>query len=316
MVRRAELATLLLDDLQRMPFRAQGWARFATRLGEALHGPVVLGTVDLPSTVPMHTEHVMLDDAAMAAYRQHFFKFSPWRSWTALAPQGAVAGGASINPLPPELYENTSFYADFLRPNRMHHGLSARIHRASSSATDLAVLRPPEKGPMSSQELVLVRMLVPHVRRALRVRHLLGGADTITNRLGVSDVGVLLVDRTARVLFANPAAHMRLADSDGLTTGRGGVLTATHGAAQPRLRSLVRIAVDGRGPFALRGGGDMLLPRPGRAPLRVTIVGTPATGEMQGHVAPGALLLLREPPPAPPPLVFRRFDQGKKELLF
>jgi hypothetical protein len=50
--------------------------------------------------------------------------------------------------------------------------------------------------------------------------------------------------------------------------------------------------------------------------LRVTIVGTPATGEMQGHVAPGALLLLREPPPAPPPLVFRRFDQGKKELLF
>lgn len=312
MVQRAGLATLLLDDLQRMPFHAHGWTRFATRLGEALHGPVILGTVDLPSTAPVHMEHVMVDDASMATYRQHFYQLSPWRSWTALAPQGAVAGGTSINPLPPELYENTSFYADFLRPNGMHHGLSARIHRGQSSATDLAILRPPEKGPMNPQELALVRMLAPHVRRALRVRRLLGGGTgTIANGLLASDVGVLLVDRTARVLFANPAAHMRLADSDGLTTGRGGVLAATHGAAQPRLRALVRIAVDRRGPHAWRGGGDMLLPRPGRAPLRVTIVRTPATGEVPGHVAAGALLLLREPPPVPPPLVFRRFERGK-----
>jgi hypothetical protein len=41
----------------------------------------------------------------------------------------------------------------------------------------------------------------------------------------------------------------------------------------------------------------------------VTIVGTPSTGEVHGHAAPGALLLLREPPPAPPPLVFRRFER-------
>jgi hypothetical protein len=309
MVQRAELATLLLDDLQRMPFHAQGWSRFATRLGKALHGPVILGTVDLPSTAPVHMEHVLVDDASMATYRQHFYELSPWRSWTALAPQGAVAGGTSINPLPPELYENTSFYADFLRPNGMHHGLSARIHRASSRATDLAVLRPPEKGPMSPHELGLVRLLAPHVRRALRVRHLMGGVGTMASGLIASDVGVLLVDRTARVLFANPAAHLRLADCDGLTTGRGGVRTASDASAQPRLRALVRIAVDGSGPFALRRGGDMLLPRPGRGPLRVTIVGTPSTGEVHGHAAPGALLLLREPPPAPPPLVFRRFER-------
>jgi hypothetical protein len=311
MVQRAELATLLLDDLQRMPFHAQGWTRFATRLGEALHGPVILGTVALPSTMPVRMEHALVDAACMAPYREHFYKLSPWRDWTALAPQGAVAGGASINPLPPELYENTSFYADFLRPNGMHHGLSARIHRTSTRATDLAVLRPPEKGPMTPRELALVRMLAPHVRRALHVRHLLGGGSAMANGLLASDVGTLLVDRTARVLFANPAAHLRLADSDGLTTGRGNVLVATHGAAQPRLRSLVRIAADRSGSFFPRGGGEMLLPRPGRTPLRVTIVGTPATGEMRGHVAPGALLLLREPPPAPPPLVFRRLQPNE-----
>jgi hypothetical protein len=307
MVKRADLATLLVDDLQHLPFQADGWARFATRLGTALHGPVILGTVELPSVVPIRTDHVLVDETAMAAYATHYYSLSPWREWTALAPQGAVAGGAAINPLPPEQYENTAFYADFLRPNGMHHGLSARICRDGSQATDLAVLRPREKGPMTIHEINLVRYLMPHVRRALRVRHAVGAAD-LTGGLLRPDIGVIVVDRRGRVLFANPAAHERLVDADGLTTARGGVLAAIHAPAQPRLRALVRYAADGVGPFALRRGGDMLLPRPGRGPLRVTIVAAPRTGATDGHMEPVALVLLRDPPPPPQPLVFRRLD--------
>jgi PAS domain-containing protein len=304
MVKRADLATLLVDDLQRLPFHRDGWRRFATRLGTALHGPVILGTVDLPGAVPVRTDHVLVDEAAMKDYAAHYYSLSPWRQWTETAPLGAVAGGAAINPLPPELYENTQFYADFLRPNHMHHGLSARICRDARQATDLAVLRPRDKGPMTEAELRLVRYLMPHVRRALRVRHALGGADLTPAGLLRPDVGVIVVDRLGRVLFANPAAHERLIDSDGLTTAWGGVLTAMHPPAQPRLRALVRYAADGVGPFTLRGGGDMLLPRPGRTPLRVTIVAAPETGPM----GPAALLLLRDPPAPPAPVVFRRFD--------
>jgi hypothetical protein len=243
----------------------------------------------------------------MADYAAHYYSLSPWRQWTESAPLGAVAGGAAINPLPPELYENTQFYADFLRPNRMHHGLSARISRDASQATDLAVLRPREKGPMTTYELRLVRYLMPHVRRALRVRHAIGAADLTGAGLLRQDIGVMVVDRLGRVLFANPAAHQRLIDSDGLTTARGGVLTALHAPAQPRLRALVRYAVDGVGPFALRGGGDMLLPRAGWRPLRVTIVAAPLGGATDGHMGPAALMLLRDPPAPPAPLVFRRF---------
>jgi hypothetical protein len=310
MVKRADLATLLVDDLQRLPFQVDGWRRFATRLGRALQGPVILGTVDLPSIVPIRVDHVLVDEFAMAVYATHYYSLSPWRQWTASAPQGAVAGGAAINPLPPELYENTEFYADFLQPNHMHHGLSARICRDATQATDLAILRPREKGPMTPQELALVRTLMPHVRRALRVRHALGATEVTGAGLLRPDIGVLVVDRLGRVLFANPAAHERLIDSDGLTTARGGVLTALHAPAQPRLRALVRHAADGIGPFALRRGGDMLLPRPGRGPLRLTIVAAPLTGATDGHMGPVALLLLREPPPPPAPLVFRRLVPG------
>jgi hypothetical protein len=311
MVQRVDLATLLVDDLQRVPFQADGWTRFATRLCKALHGPVVLGTVEIPSAKPIKSQSVLIEDAAMAEYRQYYYGISPWREWNAAAAQGSVAGGAAVNSLSPKEYETNEFYADFLRPNRMHHGMCARIRRTGTEATDLAILRPQNKGPMTLREISLVRGLMPQMRRALRVRQLLGDADLMSRGLLRAEVGVLLVDRTGRVLFASPAAYERLAESDGVTTARGGVLAPTCPSAQKRLRALVRYAVDGAGPFALRGGGDMLLPRPGRPPLRVTITGTPHGGETAGVFAPAAMLLLREPPPPPAPLpVFRRFDRG------
>jgi hypothetical protein len=292
MGKHAHAATLLTQDLQRLPFEPHGWDNFAARLAHTLHGPVILGTVHLPSGAPVRIDHVMVSDKSMADYRAYYYGISPWKKWTDTAPMGAVAAGTDINPLPPCLYENTAFYADFLRPNGMHHGISARVRRDGDHATDLAVLRARALGPIDADEQRLVRYLMPHTRRALRVQRLLG-ATHIAGDLLSRSVGVVLADRDGKVLYTNAPAHSRLSDGDGLTVQRGAVLPS-YAPARPQMRALLRRAVDGAGSLLLRTGGDILLPRPGRPALRVTIVATPPTGDAYGALAPAALLLLRE----------------------
>lgn len=306
MVKLADAATLLIQDLERLPFEQRGWDNFALRLSQVMHGPVIFGTVDVRTGVPGRIDHVLLPPDAIAAYRDHYWGISPWRDWIMDAGQGAVAAGSAINPLPTESYENTEFYTDFLRPHHMHHGISARIVRDGTHVTDLAVLRPRDTGAVAASEQHLMRRLVPHVRNALRVKRLLAAAETAKPGLGRPSVGVLLTDRYGRILFVNPVAHERLVDGDALTV-RYGKLFARNEPAQERLLAMLRRAVDGGGADGSRAGGDILLPRPPLSPLRLTVAATPLTGDAYGLIDPAAIILLRERVAAP---VFRLLDHG------
>ena len=299
-------ATLLIQDIERMPFQPNGWRDFAYRLSQIMHGPVILGSINVKSGKPVRIDQVMLSDQAIADYRSYFYDISPWRQWLMAAEQGAVAAGKAINPLSPESYVNTKFYQDFLLPNRMHHGISSRIARDSEHVLDLAVLRPKQAGAIDPAELRLMQRLVPHFRIALRVRRLLERAQQLQPGRITPSVGLLMVDRTGRILFHNPTAHEWLAEGDALTV-RYGRLVAKHEGAQPLFARLLKIAADGTtrdgiGGDGNRPGGEMLLPRPPLSPLRVTIAAAPLTGEGFGQVSPAALVLLR----AREPMMFPR----------
>ena len=300
-------ATLLIQDLERMPFHSNGWRDFAYRLSQIMHGPVVLGSVHLKSGTPVRIDHVLLSERAIADYRNHYYEISPWRQWLMAAEQGTVAAGNTINPLPPDSYMNTEFYANFMKPNEMHHGISSRIARDSEHVLDLAVLRPECAGAIDPAELRLMRRLVPHFRTALRVKWLLERErQSIPGKITPS-VGLLMADRTGRILFHNSTAHECLAEGDALTV-RYGRLVAKHEAAQPLFSRMLKMATDGAAADGIRGGGEMLLPRPPQFPLRVTIAAAPVTGEGFGQMSPAALILLR----AREQMVFPRFfDHGQ-----
>ena len=285
-------ATLLIQDLERMPFQPNGWRDFAYRLSQIMHGPVVLGSVHLGTGTPARIDHVLLSERVIAEYRYHYYGISPWRQWLMAAEQGTVAAGKTINPLPPESYINTSFYTDFMKPNEMHHGISARIARDSEHVLDLAVLRPERAGVIDPAELRLMQRLVPHFRTALRVRWLLDREQQRSPGKITPSVGLLMVDRTGRILFHNPTAHECLAEGDALTV-RYGRLVAKHEAAQPLFSRMLKIATDGASGDGIRGGGEILLPRPPQFPLRVTIAAAPVSGEGFGQMSPAALVLLR-----------------------
>ena len=147
-------------------------------------------------------------------------------------------------------------------------------------------------------QLRLIERLVPHVRQFVRMRQALATADArgagLAGLLDNARIGVVELDRGARVLEANAPALDILRRGDGLID-EGGALRAWLPGDEERLQKLLRCALPdlwGEAP----SGGSMTVQRPsGRARLglHVSPVGDAATDFGARRVA--ALVLVVDP---------------------
>lgn len=92
------------------------------------------------------------------------------------------------------------------------------------------VIRPRTAPPFGAQEVALLRRLLPHLSRALRLQEQLAVAES--RRADAGEVldrfpgGVLLLDASGHVLAANRMANQLLDSGDGLRSGRDGIRAA------------------------------------------------------------------------------------------
>ena len=160
----------------------------------------------------------------------------------------------------------------------------------------------PVSGDWQSTQLKLAQRLVPHVRQYVRIRQALAAADALGGGLaGLLDndrIGVVQLDRGARVLAANASALAILRRGDGLLD-KDHVLEASVPADRRRLRRLLGRALPGLW-GAAPSGGSMMVKRPsGRSPLalHVSPVGDPEADFGARRVA--ALVLVVDPATRP-----------------
>jgi DNA-binding CsgD family transcriptional regulator len=154
------------------------------------------------------------------------------------------------------------------------------------------ICRSERQGPYEADALRLFSRLYPHLRRALLLgfrldayRSLQRAEYYVLDRLSV---GVILLDRRARIIYANAAA--RALDSDeGPLHLRGATVTARVPPHSQRLGELVRMALRGA------PAGSMSVPRPNDGGL-LTILVSSVRGRDVGRFAdlsmPDAAVLL------------------------
>jgi DNA-binding CsgD family transcriptional regulator len=138
----------------------------------------------------------------------------------------------------------TEFFNDFAMRHRIPRMMPSIVPVVSSESysgvTGLTILRRRRDLPFGSSDLPLLRMLFPHIRRALEVRsRLRGAADAIRmskDLIALLPIPAMVVDRSARVLCANRRAQLLLAQCDALAT-RAGCLVAHASSDTSRLRS-------------------------------------------------------------------------------
>ena len=113
----------------------------------------------------------------------------------------------------------------------------------------ITLARRPDQGPFGEEELAVLRVLFPHLQRAVglhqRISSLQMTADAAASLLDRWSLGVILLDSAGRVILMNAFAERIVARKDGLQLDRG-VLRALHRQENAALRALIAGAIRGR----------------------------------------------------------------------
>jgi DNA-binding CsgD family transcriptional regulator len=273
------------------------WPEFLNRLREELR----------LASLSMILRHPSADDLGIIvssggdpyynqSYRSYFYQVNPYLPWGPVAEEGRVVLADSV--LPQSELRCTEFYNDWMRPQGLAHLFTAFLCRPDSRqpVSEIGGLRERSAGPLQGEDLTPLRMLVPHLQRALAIHSRVEGAEV---RAGAAEEaldrilgGVILLDERGAPVAINQTAERILASDDGLVLDRDGPSAAAE-KQTAELRHALAGAVETGAGNGRDAGAVIRLPRPsGRSALEVVV--TPIACESSplfDHRAAAALFI-------------------------
>jgi len=266
--------------------------------------------------------HTNIPDEAVAAYGAHYRAHDLWTQRAAaelrrgITPQVRVSGSL----VPDAEFLRSEFWNGFGRRYGLRYVCGTVLPLGAAGAMPIGLHRPEGTAAFDEAEKRLLEAALPHLRRALQLRHRLAAVPTPSGGLGLAALdamsnGVLVVDATLRVMLANVAAE-RMAEA-----GRGFRLRREEGRIGSGTTVLSCQRAEGTALAAMVGGAAMTGEAGGAirlhdaegvpavaalvSPLPVRLAGDSL--RIGGRVPGRALILLREiaAPVAPRPQLLR-----------
>jgi DNA-binding CsgD family transcriptional regulator len=239
---------------------------------------------------------VWVGDAASrlsSQYEEHIAAQNVLWNRTASAPVGAVFTDNAV--LPGNGVRRFGFFHEVMRPLGIGNVMAAIVHRDGSLSGTATVLRSLDRPDFTEDEQRLMRLLGPHLARAMQLRQRLAAAElgrtAATAALERLDCALLLVDHRG-VSAANPAAERILERGDGLRLRKGALACDDH-RDSVALEDALRRAAEGE-------GSGMVLTisrRSGLRPFSVVVTPLLAAPWWSG---PAAMVLVTDPEKAGP----------------
>jgi DNA-binding CsgD family transcriptional regulator len=275
------------------------WSGFLSDLGEAMDGHgLSLNLIDPLSGNTIYCVTAKSDPTFVDQYRRYYSACDPWaqegRRRNLLRP-GLIALGETI--VPRSALIRTEFYNDLGRDFDFCGGVGA-LFQFEQSLMGIS-LSQYKFGQFGRSELRLIRVLAPHVERAMKVYQSLEGAEMISAQANAAldriNCGVLFLSSSGGLLFANRAARALLSTRDGLLTVRG-ELHATTPAQTTKLRAAIGIALRVSEGATLAETPAIIIQRPScRWPLSVLVTPLPRAAGTLGFGTPAVALFVTDP---------------------
>lgn len=191
---------------------------------------------------------------------------------------GRIAQGepySSTDVIPNRMLRKSGFYADILRPLNIDYSLGGIVENQPDRHSFLAIYRKKELGAFESQSRTLLRMLIPHVHRALLIHRKLASAEE--TRLAYEQTldrlhhGVAICDIQGRVIFVNHVAETIFRAHDGLSLTHNRVKAANDLDNAQLQRILAQTIAISTG-AALTAAGVAVAHRPsGKRPYQILL---------------------------------------------
>ncbi len=181
-------------------------------------------------------------------------------------------------------FRRSAIYNDIIRPQGLWHWGFSVVAQETDAAAIFGILRGQRAGAFAKREIDLLRRLLPNFQRAtqvsLRLNVLDGQKKAVEDVLDHLPMGIVLFDRTGRILLLNRVAEAFIALADGVSV-RNGRLAAEKQDETTQLDRLIAKAAAASCGHGLSAGGALALSRPSLArPFEVLIA--PMRGDDAG----------------------------------
>jgi DNA-binding CsgD family transcriptional regulator/PAS domain-containing protein len=300
---------LLLDLVGRIYDAAAApelWPVFLERMAEEVGGgPTQILLYDVGHQRGNLTATVRLDPWHKSRYDQYYGGLDCWGAHGRhLMTTGNVVTGQML--CPDATLGASEFYNDFLRPIDAFHQFCGFILKEETAVSLVSTLRPQRAGAFGEEAVQLLRLLMPHLQRAMQIHQKIAGlrvqANASSDALDCLPFGFLTIDQNGKILLLNRRAQDILSLNDGLSVTREG-LTTCRWEETSRLRALLQTVISRRPGKGLHSGGIMVISRPSlRRAFQVLVTPLPQSGAWlwPSQSVAGVFLADPEHQPVPP----------------
>jgi DNA-binding CsgD family transcriptional regulator/PAS domain-containing protein len=225
------------------------------------------------------------------------------------------------NYMPYAEFQETRFYKEWAHPQQLVDGATAVLEKVSTAVAMFTVFRHQRDGLVDDEMRGRMRLLIPHVRRAVLVGGLLeerlSRATALEDTLDGLSASVLLVDADGHIVHANTAARALLSAGDVACTKSNRIL-AHDAAVNGLLQDTFKAASEGDGAIGVKGVSLTLTTRKGEDYVAHVLPLTSGARRRAGKVyaASAALFIARTElaMPSPPELIARHYKLTPTEL--
>ena len=256
---------------------------------------------------------------ALTAYFNDHVRFDPVTVSQFFFQVGDIYSIADL--MPYEEFVATPVHQKWAKPNGWVDHLAATLDKSANGFALFGVFRGERQGLVDDGMRHRMRLLVPHMRRAVLIGNVIdvhrAGSSALSDAFDAIGSCVYLVDRSGRIVFVNEAGQA-LCDSGTVLSRPRNVLTATDPHAARILRDLLVAANDGDSAIGVSGIAVPLLEQSDHGWFAHVLPLTSGARRREGrvHSAVAAIFVRKVSAYAPPPLetVARRYKLSPGEV--
>ena len=262
-----ELYESLLETVYEATLDNTQWPVFLEKLTDVTN--VACSTIWLTSDQGGFFYGHNLNPESLARYQAYYVHIDPFIECMKRRNVGQV--GLTHEDVSDNVLRSTEFFNDFFKDEDVRYGISGLVYKQDNNMLNISLGRPERGGVFSKKEVNLLKVLIPHIRRAYTISNQLHQSQlqqSITeSALNNLSVAVILVDKHGKPLLINQKAENLLMGSDVLTV-KGGELTATNVKIQHKLLELIKKASQRE---LVRAGGLKIAREPDQSELTLLI---------------------------------------------
>lgn len=245
--------------------------------------------------------HTPVDERCAADYLGHYVYHDPRMPVIRKNPGLAMTREMIV---PTAEHRHSEIYNDFLVLWEVEQVVMMQVPDIGPELSFVAIMRSERAGPFGSEHRDVLELLLPHFQQSLRIYRQFAQLEqrntALAGALELAPSGILVLDRSGRVIFANHLVQRIIDQRDGFGLARDGMPKAISVPGSVDLAVAIRaILTSGKG-IEKHPGCVLCIPRPSmRRPYSVLVVPFENGGTVLGPKRAAVILMISDPETKP-----------------